>query len=273
MKIKVFIVSYKNESILKNNIESLLTSDITNFNFFITVINNYVNYFPLKEYCLKNNITVLDNNLRPSFSTGHLSRSWNQCLIHGFKSITNPDADIVVLAQDDNIFLKNWCSYTIKNHINNDFITMGGGDQFHSYTVNHIKNVGLCDERFCNIGYQEYDYWIRSFLYNKDRSSINDPKHGRVYRPIENQIIDDSDFLIGGMRRDERHLNSIPYHSISRKILLAKWGDETDKLNKQIGWAPELERLEKLKTSKIPNFVYYPYFEKDIDFSGKNYII
>jgi hypothetical protein len=43
MKIKVFIVSYKNESILKNNIESLLTSDITNFNFFITVINNYVN--------------------------------------------------------------------------------------------------------------------------------------------------------------------------------------------------------------------------------------
>jgi hypothetical protein len=273
MKIKIFIVTYKNESLLKQNLDSLLKSDVLNHDYSITVVNNYTETFELSEYCSSNKITVIHNNIRPDFSTGHLSRSWNQCLIHGFKSLQNPDSDIVVLVQDDSLFFPKWCSYVVEKHDTYDFISMGGGDQFHSYKPNHIKKVGLWDERFCGIGYQEYDYFIRSFLYNRDRVSINDPKHCRVYSPIDNLIISDADEFIGGMRGDPRHTNAVKYHHISKNILLAKWGNSIDKLSKNIGWNSELEYLSTLSSSKIPNFIYYPYFEKDIDLEGKYYII
>jgi hypothetical protein len=272
MKIKVFLVTYKNEPLLKNNIESLLDSDLTAYDYSINVVNNYSTHFGLTDYCRERNVSVLQNYLRPSFSTGHLSRSWNQCLINGFKSLETPDSDIVVLVQDDSMFFRNWCSYVVEKHNTYDFISMGGGDQFHSYKPNHIKQVGLWDERFCGIGYQEYDYFIRSFLYNRNRISINDPKHARVYCPIDNFIISDSDEFIGGMRRDPRHIDSVKYHGISRSVLLAKWGNSIDRLSTDIGWDHELEYLSTLTASRIPNFVYYPYFEKDIDLAGKNYI-
>lgn len=271
MKINIFVVTYKNESMLRDNLDSLLNSDIIHHNYSVTVVNNYTHSFGLTEYCLDNNINILHNTMRCDFSTGHLSRSWNQCLIHGFKSLQNPDCDIVVLAQDDNLFLENWCSYIIEKHKHYDFISMGGGDQFHSYKPNHLKLVGLWDERFCGIGYQEYDYFIRSFLYNRDRVSINDPKHGRVFCGIDNHIIVDEDRLIGGMRGDPRHLEAVIYHNISRSILRAKWGDSIDRLTRETGWKDELEYLSTLSASKIPSFVYYPYFEKDIDLIGKNY--
>lgn len=273
MKINIFIVTYKKESMLKDNLDSLLNSDVNQYEYNITVVNNYTASFELTKYCSDNNIKVLHNTMRCDFSTGHLSRSWNQCLIHGFKSLQNPDCDVVVLAQDDNLFLKNWCSYIVEKHNQYDFISMGGGDQFHSYNTNHLKLVGLWDERFCGIGYQEYDYFIRSFLHNRDRISINDPKHGRVFCGIHNHIISDSDELIGGMRNDTRHIASTKYHGISKGILIAKWGDFVDRLTKETGWNAELEYLSTLSASKIVNFVYYPYFEKDIDLIGKNYLI
>lgn len=272
MKIKVYIVTFKNEPLLRNNIDSLLDSDLTSYDYSITVVNNYSSHFGLTSYCQERNISVLQNHLRPSFSTGHLSRSWNQCLLHGFKSLQTPDSDIVVLVQDDSLFLSKWCSYVVEKHNTYDFIGMGAGDQFHSYKPNHLKQVGLWDERFCGIGYQEYDYFIRSFLYNRNRVSINDPKHARVYCPIDNLIISDADEFIGGMRGDTRHIDAIKYNHISKSILLAKWGESIDRLSKDIGWNPELEYLSTLSASKIANFIYYPYFEKDIDLTGKNYI-
>ena len=265
MKIKIFIVTYRNEELLKNNIESILNSDVKNKNFEIVVVNNYTTEFHLQNYCDTNAVKVLHNYLRPDFSTGHLSRSWNQCIINGFKSLTNPDCDILVLAQDDNLFLPHWSSYLIEAHTTLDFITMGGGDQFHSYKPEHIKKVGLWDERFCNIGYQEYDYFIRSYIYNKQKISINDVKHKRTYNEIKNNIINDSDYLIGGMRNDQRHLNSVTYHSISRNVLFAKWGDAAEPWN--------TSKLDEINKSNILNFIYYPYFEKDIDTTNKNYMV
>lgn len=266
MRIKIFIVSYQNEDFLKNNIKSLLSSDIVNYNYSISVINNYTSQFSLDEFCNENNVEVLHNYLRPDFSTGHLSRNWNQCIINGFKDLNNPDADIVVLSQNDSLFLEKWGSYVVEQHKTFDFITMGGGDQYHSYTPNHVKKVGLWDERFCNIGYQEYDYFIRSFLHNKEKISINDIKHKRVFCPIPNNIIVDDDYLVGGMRQDPLHLESVKYHNISMNILINKWGIESEK-----PW--NVDYLSTLSSSNIPNFIYYPYFEKDIDYSNKNYII
>ena len=268
MKIKVFVVTYKNESMLKENLDSLLRSDLVQQDYSITVVNNYTESFGLNEYCSSKNIAVLHNELRPDFSTGHLARSWNQCLLHGFKSLSSPDCDLLVLAQDDNLFLPNWSSYLIEKHKQYDFVGLGCGDQCHSYTANHIRNVGMWDERFCNIGYQEYDYWIRSFMYNRDRSSINDRCARIIHNPVENQVVDQSTKLIGGHRLDDRHLQSEKYHGYSRAILNAKWGN-VECLSTQNGF---VEYFSNMDCSRIPNFIYYPYFEKDIDLTGKYYI-
>ena len=266
MKIKIYIVTYKNENFLKDNINSILESDVINYDFSINVINNYTSHFSLIDFCNSNKINVIQNQARPDFSTGHLSRNWNQGLINGFINLKNPDADIVVLVQNDSLFQKNWASYIVESHKRYDFITMGGGDQFHSYTKEHIIKVGIWDERFCNIGYQEYDYFIRSYLYNRERSSINDPKHKRVHNKIDNCIILDDDRLIGGMRQDPLHLESTKYHSISKSVLIRKWGEESEK-----SW--DINFFNTLSYSNIPNSILYPYFECDIDLNGKNYII
>jgi hypothetical protein len=281
MKIKIYIVTYKNEDYLKNNIISLLGSDLINYKYEINVINNFTSNFSLQDFCDTNNIKVIHNNLRPDFSTGHLSRNWNQAIINGFKDINNPDCDILVLCQNDNIFKKDWCQYIIEKHKTYDFISIGGGDQYHSYTINHIKKVGIWDERYCNIGYQEADYFIRSYLYNKERTSINDYNHKRIHNKLVEQptttpsgiigtdkIIELDDSLKGGMRGDESHIQSSRYHYISKKILDQKWGIEFEG-----SWSEE--KLKHLpRNSKISSFIFYPYFEKDIeDLNEKGYII
>jgi hypothetical protein len=268
MKIKVFIVTY-NCDLIYNNIRSLLSSDLVNYDYSINVIDNYCENNDLIDFCKDNNINLFENKLRPSFSTGHLSRSWNQCIINGFKDLNNPDCDILVLCQDDNLFLSSWCSELISYHDTYEFISMGAGDQLHSYKPEHIKKVGLWDERFCNIGYQEYDYFIRSYVYNRDNSSINDRSHGRVYNKLGDKFIDHSSYLIGGMRNDKRHLSSLMYHEISKNILIHKWGQES--LHNTC-W--DFEYLNSINKCNIENYIYYPYFEKDIyDLKGKNYLI
>lgn len=281
MKIKIYIVTYKNDDYLKNNIISLLQSDLTDYQYQINVINNYTADFGLENFCYQNDINVIHNCLRPDFSTGHLSRNWNQAIINGFESLSSPDCDILVLCQNDNIFKKDWCNYIIEKHNKYDFISIGGGDQYHSYKPGHIKKVGLWDERFCNIGYQEADYFIRSYIYNKDRISINDFNHKRIHNKLldnlidtgsgisgTNNIIDLSDSLKGGMRGDENHIKSLNYHSISKKILEHKWGVEFEG-----DWTQE--KLSNLpKRSRIDNYIYYPYFEKDIEnLTEKGFII
>jgi len=260
-------VTYKNENFLRNNVISLLNSDLTSYDYEINVINNFTSSFESQIFLDEKNVKTYHNTLRPDFSTGHLSRNWNQAIINGFKNLITPDCDILVLCQNDCLFDARWCNQIVDLHAKFDFISMGGGDQFHSYTVDHIRHVGLWDERFCNIGYQEADFFIRSYRYNNIRSSINDPKHRRLHNPIENSIISLDDSLIGGMRGDESHIASQKYHEISRKILLEKWGDF------EANWTEE--KLKNLPShSLLRSHIYYPYFEKDVyDLSIKGYIV
>ncbi len=281
MKIKIFIVTYKNDEFLKNNLVSLLQSDIIKYDYEINIINNYTKDFSLDKYCYDNNINIYHNTLRPDFSTGHLSRNWNQAIINGFKDLNNPDCDILVLCQNDNIFKSQWFEYVLEKHKIYDFITIGGGDQYHSYKPEHIKKVGLWDERFCNIGYQEADYFIRSYIYNKEKISINDYNHKRIYNKLVedpimtpsgiigcNKIIDLDDNLKGGMRGDESHIRSLVHHSTSKKILDKKWG-----IDFEGDWNEE--KLKNLpKKSKIENYIFYPYFEKNIyNLEEKGYLL
>ena len=265
MNIKLYIVTYNNSIELDKTLNSIFDSlskeelNILDLN----VINNHANFKIDEKF--KNKVKILHNNLRPDFSTGHLSRNWNQAIINGFKNLQNPDADIVITCQDDTRFQKNFVDNIVEYHKNLDFITFGYGDNFVSYTPNAIKKIGLWDERFCGIGYQEGDYFLRAYLYHKKYISINDPTHGRIFNPIKNNIL--SHYSSGNARGEQYHRDAKRYHSHNKRIFLKKWAIE-----------PERWNLEKLKDLKplFPSFFYYPYFEKDIDFKtliNGNYIV
>jgi len=272
-RVTIYIVTYNNPVDMNRNIASILASgaDVR-----INVINNHSQFFlePNHEAA----VTVLHNVLRPDFSTGHLARSWNQALLLGFKDLKNPANDIVVTVQDDVIFKPDWFSRLLDLHRRYDFITQGLGDAFCSYLPDAVIKVGLWDERFCNIGWSEGDYFLRSMIYNRDRTSINDPGHGRLHNPLEgnsyeslsNTISERSDSLLivtPPMNRDRKnaHASSMDFHGHGEAIFRHKWGVS------DCDWTPEHFALQK---PLVPSYVTYPYFEKDVEgLREKNYVV
>lgn len=285
-KIKIYIVTYKNSNDLNKNLESLFKSDIKNYNFEISIINNHSEFSILDEF--KDKVNVLHNVLRPDFSTGHLARNWNQAIINGFKDLNNPDCDILVHAQDDVIFKPDWASKLIEFHKKYTFITMGVGDALCSYLPEAVKKIGLWDERFCNIGFQEGDYFLRALIYNRDKSSINDRGHGRLLNYVDgNEVFEyekerwdvkkeedrvESALIIVPFLNEERksaHKESMRFHHVSENLFKAKWGEDIF----PSGWSRSPHNKD-LKVSLIRNFVYYPFFEKDIEgMEEKNYLL
>lgn len=263
MKIKMFIITYNNEKDLNNNLESLFLSDFLGHKVEVNIINNHSNFKINPSFAGK--ISILHNSLRPDFSTGHLARNWNQAIINGFKDLNNPDCDIVITVQDDTIFDPNWLSYLLELHQDFTFVQMGVGDNLCSYLPEAIKTIGLWDERFCNVGYQEADYFLRALIHNKDKSSLNDHQHRRLINPVSfsfcHRPADANVF-------SPEHHKSMVYHYISEKVFKAKWPGVSANY-----WENNLIQNPPSKAA-IPNFITYPYFEKDIyDLVGKGYIV
>lgn len=253
MKIKQYIVTYNNAVWVNKGLESIF-ANLSEYELSILqifVINNHSNLQIEEKYLDK--ITVLNNVLRPDFSTGQLPRNWNQAIINGFVDLNNPDCDILITNQDDTIFKANYVNRLIELHKQYDLITFGHGDNVVSYTPNAVKRIGLWDERF-PMGFQEADYFTRAYLYLKDRSMINDPNHQRNHNriPDEDWIIDYT--VPSGHNRNE------PYHMAggigrhTRYMYIVKWGINPDNGYKEIDRAQQ----------RLPNFIYYPYFEKDV---------
>lgn len=286
--ISIYIVTYRNPVDLNNNIASILASgaDVR-----INVINNHREFFldPKHEHA----VTVLHNNLRPNFSLGHLARNWNQALLHGFQDLRNPASDIVITVQDDVIFKEDWLSHLLDLHSRFSFITMGGGDAFCSYLPEAVRKIGLWDERFCSIGYQEADYFLRALIYNREGSSINDLQHGRLLNPVggntynyldidvrqtnelESQGVENQETIRAdsalitlprrNLDRQTAHLSSTRMYGIPHAVFIHKWGLS------DTFWTAEHHAVRK---SLIPNYITYPYFEKDIEgLREKNYIV
>ena len=260
MKIRQFIVTYNNQfqinKCLKSIFSSLSDSELSILEIFI--INNHSNFHIDEQFLHK--IKILDNSLRPDFSKGHLSRNWNQSIINGFENLNNPTCDIVITCQDDTEFKKNYITNLVEHHKKYDFIEFGYGDNFISYTPNAIKRVGLWDERFCNIGHQETDYFIRVVKFLKNKASINDVSvHLIKLNEIDNNIINITP--TGNSRGEIYNRESINYHHYSLHILFKKWNLTTHPAfieNKTIDTILEYEQI-------LENYMYYPYFEKDID--------
>ncbi len=264
MKIKVYFVTYDNDLELNKTLRTFEDSGIKKYDYEITVINNFTVARPLIETSLA--VKVVENSTRPTFSTGHLSRNWNECLIDGFVDVNNPDADIVILCQNDVEFNKDIIDTLIECHEKYSFIQSGNGDSFHSYTVDAIKSVGLWDERFCNIGWQDCDYFLRQYLYNKDCSSINDYPHGRTNNLLDYEFVNYQK-LSGFHRKDINHLSSMKYHEVSMTAFIKKWGYGIPGMN----WG-ELD-ITADYVLKSPQWIMYPFFESKIpNLKNKNYI-
>jgi hypothetical protein len=259
MKIKAYFITYKNNVELEGTMRSFSKSGILNYDHEIFIINNSVDV-PVVIPDVKVRYKIVDNNTRPTFSTGHLARNWNECLIDGFKNVDNPDADIVMLCQNDIRFNKNSIHKLVELHNTYSFIQDGCGDSFHSYTIEAIKKVGLWDERFCNIGCQEGDYFVRQRLFNADKCTINDKRHWREHNPIETGVI--VPYNTGWDREDVHHRASIKYHGISNVIFMLKYNNASH-MHWDEGWVYEMH---------YPQSMMYPYFEDKFAINNPNYI-
>lgn len=236
MKVRQFIVTYKSSEKLNRCLESIFygLSDKELSGLEVYIINNHRQFFISSEFT--SNVVVLDNVLRLDKSTGHLARNWNQALMLGFEDLSNPACDIVITTQNDVILEHNYINYIIEMHQQYDLLQFGTGDAFLSYTPHAVKRIGLWDERFCNIGYQEVDYFIRAHTYLKGKFYNGD----YLLPPSERVVTNRKD--TGSKRGDTHHIESLQYHKHSEYILYRKW-----------------------ETKDLPSFIMYPYFEKDIE--------
>lgn len=253
MKIKHFIVTYNNAQRINSSLESIFDSGSDLLNVQVCIINNH-SKLDIQEKFL-NRVKIIQNQTRPDFSTGHLARNWNQAIINGFQDLDDPDCDVLITSQDDTLFKKNYVEQSVELSKKFDFAVYGTGDQFAIYTPSGVKKIGLWDERFCNIGYQEADYFLRAARYH-DKISLNDHMHGRVYQshdecPILNTT---SGFMSG----DLAHMKSMVYHRHSEFIFRSKWNFPSQY------WGPDHLRLIRDIEPKIMSFVFYPYFENKI---------
>jgi hypothetical protein len=253
MKIKQYIVTYNNNKLLNKCLESM--KGVTHE---IFIIDNFGNC-EIEDFNL--NVTIIKNELRPKFSTGHLSKDWNAGLVNGFQNLNNPDANIVILNQNDTIFKKNYVNKLIELHIKFDFIQMGSGDEFMSFTPSAVKQVGLFDERFCNIGFQEADYFLRCLLYNKNKSTINDNQHDRILNKLNDNDIILENVVCGHNREEQSTMDSSKYHKNSHIMFNFKWKEFP--LDRNWSRIPENYDLSNVKP-QLSN-IMYPYFEKDIN--------
>lgn len=253
-RIKLYFITYKNNAELRETLKSVPKSGIKNYDYEINIVNNSPSIpidFEIEDL---DNVRVIENQTRPEFSTGHLSRNWNECLIDGFRSLKNPDCDIVVLCQNDLEFNPDVFDKIVEKHKEFDFITYGAGDAYHSYTVDSVRKVGLWDERFCAIGCHDGDYFIRNVIANPERSSINDSHHGRVHKPLDFEILDEV-VCHPTKRRFKEGEEIAREHSkwgrFMHKVYRSKWPDPAR------NWPKDVEKT----VMQNPQPILYPYFE------------
>lgn len=277
MKIKIFIVTYNNEEMINRCLNSLYTNinNVSNHEIIINVINNHSNFSMLDEYSSKTDLHVINNEARPDFSTGHLARNWNQCILHGIKDMRNPDCDVLILAQNDCQFLPNFLENIIEYLCVYDYMTFGVGDEVQVITLTSLNKIGMFDERFCNIGYHAEDYFMRAVLLNHEKTSINDHGHNRLHNPIFNNVVFEPPHLphnaVKNNLQIEYHEDSRIYHQISFSVLISKWGDD---VGSQSVFDEAVLSMKNNRCTRIApkQYMYYPYFESHLTNVSHKYV-
>jgi len=265
MKIKVFIVTWQDEVSLNRNLSTLFQvfdNQLENIDLHVNIINNHTNF--KIDPAFVEHVNIIHNRATPDFATAMLGRMWNTALIHGFKDLNNPDADIVVTAQDDTVWDCDWLFKLIKLHTVFDFYADDAGDMVCSYTPNAVKKIGLWDERF-HYGFGEGDYFLRAIKYLPERSSINDFAHGRVWNPtlhLAKRPEPDA-------ARYKEQSRSHNFRGLSWEVFLYKW-----KYFEMEGkWPDNIQEMVN-NILPMPHHVLYPYFEMNVEnLKQKGYIV
>lgn len=276
--IKIFIVTYRRPKILNKTLARLFNE--TDFasvsNTEVYIINNHSDFHLDEQFV--NKVSVLHNQARPNWDMGNLSRNWNQALIHGFKDLNNPDSKIVVTMQNDIVLSKNWCTNLLKMHKKYDFITGQYGDNIVSYRPSAVKKIGLWDERFITPNNKEADYYIRALIFNKQKSLINDKAHNRLLNNHDGLDLDGKEYLGSEpewKKYKKSDLNQQGWYHTSQ-IFYWKWKDTWKTQPSYYGWLTNWTDdfvKNPPSVSKMPNFVQYYYFEKDVEtLEEQNYV-
>lgn len=276
--VKIFIVTYKRPEVLNKTLDALFNR--TDFNLIpdteVNIINNHSDFSLDDEF--KQKVNVIHNNARPDWDTGNLARNWNQALVHGFKDLNNPDCKILTTMQNDIDLSPKWASNLLKMHKKYTFITGQLGDNIVSYRPEAVKRIGLWDERFITPANKEADYYIRAMILNREKSLINDKIHGRILNNSEALELDTSNYQGGEpeWRNEKSSDNSKEGWYHTSQIFYWKWKDTWKEQPSYYGW---LTRWSKEfinnppSLPKVPNFIQYYYFEKDVEtLERQNYI-
>lgn len=93
MRIKIYFVTYMESQVLNETLDSFFSTCDNNKFCEICIINNHSIFFLEEKFVDK--VRVIHNCGRPDFSTGHLSRNWNQAILHGFQNLNKLDCDIL----------------------------------------------------------------------------------------------------------------------------------------------------------------------------------
>jgi hypothetical protein len=238
-------------------LKSLFESDVDLENVEIFILNNHPKININEEYN-KYKITVITNFLRPTISTAYIPRDWNSAIIHGFQDLLNPKCDAVITIQNDTVLKENWYSLLVKYSKTYNFMTFGEGDAFIYHTPESVKKIGLFDERFSGIGYYEGDYFLRAFIYNNEKSSVNDFQHCRDFNSVDEQLLVDTSKINTG----------------NEDLLSGSKNDRFSKVNRSLWWSkwrikPYTEEYKQAmkhkKTSNWPYFMFYPWFECNVE--------
>lgn len=254
----MYVVTYNNSERINQHIERFLNTtehvDRSQYELNYYVINNHSN-FELRPDLAERINGVLHNSLRPDWSCGHLSRDYNAALMHGFRNLNEPYANQVITMHDDSHLNVGWFEALENIHTNFTFYAGDFGCSMISYLPDAVKKIGIWDERFCNIGYHEADYFLRAYIYNKDHSSINDHHGGRVLNETVNFFEH-----VGPNHQKNEHVNqTMGYHTVSRKVFEDKWNVHPEDWNSRmcVTGVP----TEPL----IHTYMFYPYFELAIE--------
>jgi len=276
--IKVFIVTYKRSDVLNRTLNTLFhqTDFLTIPNTQVNIINNHSDFY--LDPAFSSQVNVIHNNTRPDWDTGNLARNWNESLLHGFKDLKNPDANIVTTMQNDIVLSKHWASNLMKMHEKYTFITGHFGDNIVSYQPEAVKKIGMWDERYLTPVNKEADYFIRALIYNKNKSLINDKAHGRLLNAKDALELDSSAYLGNepdwrNEFKDKENTREGWYHT--SQIFYWKWKDTWKTQPSYYGWLTRWSQdfiNNPPSPPKVPNFVQYAYFEKDIELKDKNYV-
>lgn len=173
IKIKIYIITYKRDNVLNQNLKTLWESVNNIDDIDVTILANYPECL-IDDENMRSNLRVIYNTTRMPYAWGYLSRDWNFCILDAFKNWKNPqNIDWCVLAQNDVTWVKDFDLY-LKNNLKYDLISQPIGDQCIALNIEAVKKIGFFDERFTTLHYQEADYFLRAISLLEDRCSIND---------------------------------------------------------------------------------------------------